>query len=287
MWGLKSWAGRFFPRGAKQKEFLSLYSRRLNTVEGNTTFYALPDPATVERWRDETPPGFKFCLKFPQIISHRKRLKNCEAETREFLQRLELLGNRNGPAFLQLPPTFRAAHLDSLISYLHTLPADFRYAVEPRHADFFDEGANEARFDDLLREHGVARGVFDTVALFSLPGDHSEAVSGAQERKPRFPTRRTRPSGVTRAAPFAFVRFVGQPDVPANHPWLDEWAGHVSEWLRAGDDVFFFLHNPDDTHSPEMARLFHSLVNARLPLPPLPEWGDSAAPAPQQSVLFD
>jgi uncharacterized protein YecE (DUF72 family) len=281
MWGLKTWAGNFFPKGAKQKDFLSLYSRRLNTVEGNTTFYALPDAATVARWRDDTPPGFKFCLKFPQFISHRKRLQNCEAETREFLQRLELLGERNGPAFLQLPPTFRAAHLDSLISYLHTLPADFRYAVEPRHADFFSGGADEARFDELLRKRTIARGVFDTVALFSLPGDHSEGVAGAQERKPRFPTRRTR------TAPFAFVRFVGQPDIPANRPWLDEWAGYVSEWLRAGDDVFFFLHNPDDTHAPEMARLFHSLVNARYPVPPLADWEDRAAPAPQQSALFD
>lgn len=70
MWGLKAWVGSFFPAGAKQREFLALYSRRLQTVEGNTTFYATPDVATVERWRAETPPGFRFCFKFPQSISH-------------------------------------------------------------------------------------------------------------------------------------------------------------------------------------------------------------------------
>ncbi len=46
IWGLKGWVGNFFPAGAKQRDFLALYSRRLNTVEGNTTFYAIPDPAT-------------------------------------------------------------------------------------------------------------------------------------------------------------------------------------------------------------------------------------------------
>ncbi len=272
LWALKTWVGNFFPPKAKAGDFLALYSRRLNTVEGNTTFYALPAAATVERWRAETPSGFKFCLKFPQIISHRKRLKHCEAETREFLDRLERLGDRCGPAFLQLPPTFRAAHLDSLGAYLRSLPTNFRYAVEPRHADFFDGGTHEARFDDLLRERGVARGIFDTTALFALPDSHSEAVAVAQGRKPRFPVRRTR------TAPFAFVRFVGQPEVPNNRPWLAGWAEHVAEWLGAGDDVFFFLHNPDDTHAPAMARLFHALVGERQPLPPLPKWGEAHQP---------
>ena len=40
MWGLKTWVGSFFPKGTKQKDFLATYSRRLNTVEGNTTFYS-------------------------------------------------------------------------------------------------------------------------------------------------------------------------------------------------------------------------------------------------------
>ena len=42
VWGLKGWVGNFFPAGAKQRDFLALYSRRLNAVEGNTTFYVIP-----------------------------------------------------------------------------------------------------------------------------------------------------------------------------------------------------------------------------------------------------
>ena len=40
VWGYKDWLGDLFPLGSKQGDFLSLYSRRLTTVEGNTTFYA-------------------------------------------------------------------------------------------------------------------------------------------------------------------------------------------------------------------------------------------------------
>lgn len=274
-WSVKGWIGGFLPKGTKQNERLAAYSRRLNTVEGNTTFYTLPSAETVARWRDDAPAGFKFCLKFPQVISHRKRLRNCDPETAEFVDRLRLLGDRAGPCFLQLPPTFNRTHLATLAAYLEALPRDLRVVVEPRHADFF--GPAEAELDGLLRQHGIARGVFDTVALFALPAAHSADVAAAQERKPRFPTR------TTRTAPFAFVRYVGQPTIPDNTPWLEAWAGPVADWLRAGDDVFFFTHVPDDTDAPALARLFHAIVGRKVPLPALPEWGE--APAGQLGLL--
>lgn len=264
MWGLKTWVGNFFPPGTKPKDFLATYSRRLNAVEGNTTFYALPDVDTLVRWRDATPPGFKFCLKVPQSISHYKRLRGCEAETAAFADRLRFLGDRRGPAFLQLPPAFSAAHLRTLDAWLATWPTDLSIAIEPRHADFF--GPAETDFDALLRQHGAARCIFDTVALFSAPASSPE-VAEAQARKPRFPTR------ATRTAAFAFVRYVGHPDVGANRAWLEAWASQAAKWLAGGEDAYFFCHHPDDTYAPALARLFHGFVGELLPsLPPLPAW---------------
>jgi hypothetical protein len=39
VWAYKGWIGDLFPAGSAAKDFLRLYSRRLTTVEGNTTFY--------------------------------------------------------------------------------------------------------------------------------------------------------------------------------------------------------------------------------------------------------
>jgi len=253
LWGLKSWVGRFFPPKTKPRDFLSAYSRRLNAVEGNTTFYGLPSADVVMRWRDATPAGFKFCLKLPQVISHHKQLRACQAETEAFVARLRLLGDRCGPALLQLPPSFGAKQLDQLRGWLEAWPADLRLAVEPRHADFF--GAHEAELDGLLSQHHVARCTFDTAPLFSADPAQPE-VAAAQARKPRWPAR------YTRTASFAFVRYVGHPDIQANQPWLMPWAARVGEWLARGDDVFFFVHHPDDTFAPDLARHFHSLVAA-------------------------
>ena len=158
-WGVKGWIGGFLPAKTRPADLLAAYSRRLNTVEGNTTFYALPSAEQVERWRDATPPGFRFCLKFPQTISHRKRLSDCEAETEAFVDRLRRLGDRCGPAFLQLPPTFSSAHLPQLRTYLDCLPGDLSFVVEPRHVDFFSESEGEQALDTLLHERGIARGV--------------------------------------------------------------------------------------------------------------------------------
>ncbi|MCX6018136.1 MAG: DUF72 domain-containing protein [Chloroflexi bacterium] len=272
MWSLKSWIGPFLPTGTKQRDFLREYSRRLNCVEGNTTFYALPDVATVERWRDETPEDFRFCFKVPQRISHELKLINAEQETAALIDRLQHLGMRRGPTFLQLPPSFDAHMLPALRIFLERWPREFSLAVEPRHADFF--GPAEAEFEDLLHTHTAARGIFDTTPLFALSPSYSPDVRQAQAAKPRFPLRRSR------TAPFTFVRFCGQPDRAATHPWLVDWAAYIVKRLAAGEDCYFFLHTPDDAAAPQLARDFHDLLTPHISLPPLPDFGN-----PQQSLF--
>ncbi len=281
MWGLKTWVGAFFPAKTKQKDFLASYSRRLNTVEGNTTFYALPDLATVERWRDETPAGFKFCLKVPQEISHRRRLNQIDAELGAFAERLGVLQDRCGPSFLQLPPTFSGKQLPTLLQFLEKWPQRFPLAVEPRHADYAVGGTAEAPFKDALRQHNMAVCEFDTRGLRSPSAASDPITQEALERKPNFaPT-------FVRTASFAFVRYCGHPQVDQNDVWLDEWAGHAATWLKRGDDVFFFTHHPDDTYAPEVARRLHALIAKRTTIEALPDWvSDGQVQAPTQGSLF-
>jgi uncharacterized protein YecE (DUF72 family) len=279
MWANKAWVGTFFPARAPQRDFLALYARRLPTVEGNTTFYAIPSAETVQRWRAETPAGFKFCLKFPQSISHHRRLRAADAETHEFVQRLADLGDRCGPSFLQLPPTFSARHLPDLAAYLDSLPPlPGGLAVEVRHRDFFAEPA-ESGLHALLRQHGAARVLYDQRGLrAAAPLDEGTRV--AQARKPDVPVR------FDRTAPFAFVRYISHPDLPANAPLFDEWARHVAAWLQSGDDVFFFCHHKQDFYAPALCRDFHAHVARQHHLPPLLAWDAADPPAPTQGMPF-
>ena len=88
MWGYKEWVGNFFPPHTQPGDFLRLYSQKLTTVEGNTTFYALPSAETIAHWSQETPSYFRFCPKISRDISHSAALDARKKETEVFTQRM-------------------------------------------------------------------------------------------------------------------------------------------------------------------------------------------------------
>ncbi len=282
IWGNKSWVGELFADDAKPPDFLRQYAAVFNTVEGNTTFYGLPTATTVARWRDDTPPDFRFCFKFPRSISHDKRLGDVQAETEHFLNTLAPLGERLGPLFLQLPPTFGASELPRLDQFLSRLSDQFSYAVEVRHPDFFAGGAMEEDLDGLLASLGIDRVIFDARGLHAAdPRD--PATREAQRKKPNLPVRAV----TTGQRPF--VRFVAHPDVPSNDALLEAWATVVAEWLAEGRTPFVFLHAPDDFFAPRLARRFHQLLADRVPVGTMPPWpadADAQGPPPAQLSLF-
>ncbi|QDT55467.1 hypothetical protein Pan44_35100 [Caulifigura coniformis] len=283
VWTSPAWKGTVYRAKAPRSQWLGDYSRVFPTVEGNTTFYALPSVETARRWAAETEPGFRFALKFPQAVSHERRLTDCTVETRAFLQVLDVLqaADRLGPSFLQLPPTFDASEFPKLQSFLKRLPAGFPYAVEVRHRDYFDQGRAETALDQLLMERGVDRVLFDSRPLYSSP-PVTEAEKASQTRKPRSPFRTT----VT--GPRPMVRVVGRDKVDQTIPWLTDWADTVSGWIRSGLEPYVFTHAPDDAFAADMAETFHDLLRARLPqMAPLPTWpGRAELQAPRQQTLF-
>ncbi|HSV50393.1 MAG TPA: DUF72 domain-containing protein, partial [Candidatus Acidoferrales bacterium] len=107
--------------------------------------------STVENWRLQVPEDFVFALKFPQLITHVKALKDCERETAAFLGRAELLGSKLGPLLLQFPPNFASSHMPELADYLVKLSKEHRYVVEVRNKSWLTP-----EFYSLLRDNGVA-----------------------------------------------------------------------------------------------------------------------------------
>ena len=59
---------------------LSYYAERFSTVEINNSFYRMPKAEVLESWALQVPETFRFVLKAPQTITHRKRLKGVEDE---------------------------------------------------------------------------------------------------------------------------------------------------------------------------------------------------------------
>ena len=281
VWQSAGWNGVFLPSGTAKPDMLAPYAETFDTVEGNSTFYALPAESVMRRWLDQTPPRFRFCFKVPRIISHEKSLRDCDVDFEMFFRTLTPVfeAGRMGPCFLQLPPTTGGVILPALERFLSYWPADWPLAVEPRHRDFFDEGRHERAFDTLLERHGTHRVILDSRPLFSRP-PNTESETRSQSRKPKSPLRQTVIAGT------AFVRLIGRDTLAEVEPFLDDWAVAVAEWLDRGVTVYFFTHTPDDAFGPITARRFHEFVMRHRPSvgPPRP-WPIERGTA-EQGLLF-
>ena len=138
-WSYSFWKGKFYPQKTLAKDYLAYYSTQLNTVETDSTFYRIPTTQTVINWKKQTPKNFQFSLKFPQVITHIKMLKDCQNETNVFLDRASLLEEKLGPLLLQFPPNFGKEHLPVLDAFLEKLPRHHRYVVEVRNNSWLNE----------------------------------------------------------------------------------------------------------------------------------------------------
>ena len=92
----KEWKGSFYPEKLPAKDMLSYYASRLPAVELNNTFYRLPQKSMVENWKEQVPANFRFSIKAPQRITHFKRLKEVEEETKVLLETVLALEDRLG-----------------------------------------------------------------------------------------------------------------------------------------------------------------------------------------------
>ncbi|MFE8104168.1 DUF72 domain-containing protein [Brenneria goodwinii] len=250
---------------------LADYSRYFNCVEGNTTFYALPNRELVLRWRDMTGDDFRFCFKFPSAISHQAALHNCEQDVLNFFQCLEPLAPRLGQLWLQLPAVFGPAQLPVLWRFLDALPQEFSYGVEVRHPQFFAKGDDERALNQGLQQRGVNRTILD-----SRPVHHaapsSPAIRDAQRKKPRLPVHAV----LTASQPI--IRFIGSEELQENLHWFQPWLNKLPQWTSA--QPFLFIHTPDNGGSPALAQQLWPLLTAIIPsMPPQPDW-------PQQASLF-
>lgn len=276
VWSYKGWVGDFYPQGSRSAQFLHLYSQRLTTVEGNTTFYAIPDQDTVTRWAAEIPPGFEFCLKLPRVLTHQGPLQPSISGALSFLEQMRGLGDHLGPIFAQLPPRYGPDSLEDLTAFLSAWPrSEAPLALEVRHPNWFQE-PHASQLTALLQQLGVGRVLLDSRPIYSGPDDPQV---NTERRKPKLPVQ----FGVTAA--FSLIRFISHPHPEFNQVFLEEWTKLVDDQLRQGTRLYFFVHCPVEERSPITARYFHQMLLQRgVPVPALP-W-NSIEQSPTQLSLF-
>lgn len=146
----RDWSGPFYPEGLSTREYLQYYARIFNAVEIDSTFYGTPQRATVIRWRESTPQGFKICVKVPKAITHDSKLVDSNAAINAFLDSVIKLEDKLGAIIFQFPPSFDNTNFDHVNSYLGELPGDINFAVEFRHSSWYNQETAK-----MLTEHNI------------------------------------------------------------------------------------------------------------------------------------
>ena len=254
IWSFPGWVGEVYPPKTPAKDFLRVYSHHFPAVEGNTTFYAIPDKETIDRWIAQTPPGFKFYLKFPRAITHNGLLEPYILPAQAFITQMQELGDKLGVMFIQLPPNYAPEKFSDLTVFLTALSQqDVSIALEIRHLDWF-KSLHQQRLNQLLTNLGIGRVILDSRPIYEA--DRSGEVVIAC-KKPHVPI------DLTLTAPFTLIRYVSHPVRSANQIWLEGWVQQIQTWLQDDIQISMFFHCPIEVKSPINARYFHEMLVER------------------------
>jgi uncharacterized protein YecE (DUF72 family) len=191
--GTCSWADEtlsqvWYPRQVRAgAERLRYYGEHFDTVEANSTFYRLPTSDMVERWAEETPPGFVMHVKaFGLMTRHPVNVKVLPPDLRDvptdergrvdrpsrefraevfrrFADTLEPLrrAGKLGGILLQFPSyiVYRPRSLEYLEWAQAQLPAH-ELLIEFRHRSWLDEESRAAVLS-FLEERGLTYVIVD------------------------------------------------------------------------------------------------------------------------------
>jgi uncharacterized protein YecE (DUF72 family) len=274
VWSFAGWTGDIFPAGTRSKQYLNVYSRYFPAVEGNTTFYAVPQEKIVERWKAETPADFRFCLKMPRDFTHSGLLMPQRYKAFDFLDLVSILEEKLAMVFMQLPPKYDGSYWKDLREFLDAASSvGIPLALEVRHPDWFEPGHAD-KLQELLMDLQIDRVILDTQPIYRTPQDADYPFIC---KKPDVPLW-TEPTGDR-----VLIRYVSHPRQSVNQAHMVDWARRMKPWLDEGKEVFLFIHCPIEEHSPANARYFQQILQEQgINVHPLP-W--QAAPTEPISQL--
>lgn len=261
-WTAPGWNKLFYPAKLANRDQITHYATRFDTVEIDATFYAIPARSTVLGWKSRTPDNFIFAAKVPQIITHEKLLEDCFAELDAFCETISLLDEKLGPILFQFR-YFRRGEItcqqfvEKLKPVIHRVPQRIPVAVEVR-----NKAWHEPTLINALKDRGAALTLIDHPYM-PIAGQYLSRIE----------------SLIT--ADFSYIRFLGDRlkteqliekllgELTFERAVIDR-ARELSEWSKVVDhlrkrkiSVYAYFNNHFSGYAPDDIERFRSLVAKR------------------------
>ena len=237
VWGKKEWVGKLYPPKTQAKDYLKYYALQMNSIELNTTYYRIPDPTTVQNWKQVVPEDFTFCPKVYMGISQFGKLAEIPEITKRFCETSLQFEKNLGVCFLQLPPYFGPERILILNRFFKLLPSQLPLAIEFRHPGWFHRNQIIDLAFQLLSDHQISPVITDAL------GRPDVLHSSLSTQK-------------------VMIRFLGNSLHSSDYARLDQWVSRIGEWAELGiRDVYFFIHQHEEEGVIELVQYLVEQLN--------------------------
>ena len=191
-----------------------------NSIEFNSSFYKIPQAATVTKWAASVPEKFKFTFKLWKGITHSKGLNFNTEDVVAFFKSINAVQDKKGCLLLQFPPSLGSEYLGQLDALLRCIKEidtaqDWKIAVEFRDTLWYHE-----KVYDLIHFYQAA------IVIHDIP----------KSATPFF----------NHQSNFMYVRFHGPTgNYRENYEedFLNEYATYLKEWIEEGKTVYVYFNN--------------------------------------------
>lgn len=218
---------------------LTYYASLLSSLEVNSSFYKIPKPATVEKWRESVPDHFKFTFKVLKTVTHSKGLQANAEDLERFAETVAHIGDKKGCLLIQLPPSIKsdkAEELEGILESLRSDAKDWRIAVEFRDTSWYNSGTYR-----ILQNFGACM---------------------VEQDMPKSPTPQ-----ITVVEDFHYLRFHGpEGDYRGiyDEAFLASRAKRIASLLKEGKKVYVYFNNTAGSAF-ENLRTLNAMVQEQTP----------------------
>ena len=209
-----------FPPPFENASRLTYYASLFNSIEINSSFYKIPQAATVHKWAASVPEKFRFTFKLWKGITHSKALNFNKEDVSAFFNSIDSVKGKKGCLLIQFPPSLSrasTAQLDNLLSCIKetNTTQDWKVAVEFRNKSWYHEHVY-----DLLNFHKAA------IVIQDIPKSATPLLNHTSDS--------------------IYIRFHGPSGNyrdSYSEDFLNEYASYLNEWLEEGKTVYVYFNN--------------------------------------------
>ncbi len=209
-----------YPPPYENASRLTYYATFFNSVEINSSFYKVPQPATVAKWAGSVNESFRFTFKLWKEITHCKGFNFKKEDVALFIKAINNVEDKKACLLIQFPPSLGIEYIEQLNNFLGCIrekiePVNWKIAIEFRNKSWY----NEAVYN-LLNYFKAA------LVIHDIPRSATPMINHASD--------------------FIYLRFHGptgnyRGTYPAD--FLSEYATYIQEWIAEGEEVFVYFNN--------------------------------------------